>query len=146
MEVDSFLVSPDGRRVAYTLAQRYSNGRACFSRTGPPVARATDLTTSSCELGVLDLSTGERTILATTRNPQGIGAWSPDGRFLLYGAANGPRIMDTASPDHANWPLLEPGAQLNWENRAVSWSPDGTFIVLTHSSQLWEWRQWSGVR
>lgn len=54
--------------------------------------------------------------------------------------------MGTASPDQANWPLVELGAQLNWETRAASWSPDGTFIVITNSSQLWEWRQWSGVR
>jgi Tol biopolymer transport system component len=146
LEVSSFMPSPDGARVAYSLARRYPNGRDCFERTGPPVERANDLRTASCELGVFDLATGERAILASTRTPQEVAAWSPDGRFLLYGAANGPRIMDTASPDYANWPLLEPGRQLNWENRTADWAPDGTFVVLTNSAQIWEWRQWSGVR
>lgn len=143
MEINSFLASPNGKMVAYSLGQRLlANSRRCFSRAPTPVERVDELTTS-CEMGVLDVATGERTPLTTTRNPQAIVAWSPDGRFLLYGGGR-PQVWDLVSGE--TWPLLDQGVPLVWESRTASWSPDGRFIVLDTRELFDEWRQWTGVR
>jgi Tol biopolymer transport system component len=144
-EVESFLASPDGRRIAYALARRYESGRACFSKGSSPVATV-DQIAVPCEIAELTLDTGERKVMATMpgqgANVPALLAWSPDGRFLLYGGGR-PQVLDTTNGDR--WPLLPPGVPLNWD-RTASWSPDGTFIVLTNRSEHFEWRQWTGVR
>lgn len=142
MEVNSFRASPDGRRIAYALGQRYSNGRACFDRTLTPLESVDEMTTS-CGMGILDVATGSRTPLVSTRNPQTIVAWSPDGRFLLYGGGR-PQVWDLATGE--TWPLIDQRTPITWENRTASWSPDGTFIVLDSLDVFDEWHQWTGVR
>jgi Tol biopolymer transport system component len=145
-EVASFLVSPDGRRLAYVLAQRYSNGLACFNRDAASSVAAVDEMVRPCEVRLLDLATGEKSLL-TTRPGQGAAvpslvAWSPGGRFLIFGGGR-PQILDTSNGEVT--PLLPHEVPLNWDWTG-SWSPDGTFIVLTSRSQRTEWRQWKGVR
>src|SRR6185295_1544246 len=80
-EVSSFLVSPDGKRVAYVLARRYENGYACFSKGPGPAAAVADILTT-CEMGVLTIATGERIRMTDLRSPNGdvasLKAWSPD--------------------------------------------------------------------
>ncbi len=140
-EVDSFLASPDGGKVVYQLAQRYSSGRACFSREPRPVQRVDDMITS-CEIGLLNPATGERAVLATPRTPTAFTAWSPDGRLLQTGRRQ-KQVMDTTTA--ALQTLFEQNGRLNVDGPA-SWSPDGTFILLSDQTQRFEWRQWSGVR
>jgi Tol biopolymer transport system component len=143
-EIDSFAVSPDGKKVAYVLAQRYDNGRACFSRTGA-VAAVNDMLTT-CELGVITIATGERKPLTGLRSPQGdvarLVAWSPDGRFLLYGGGR-PQLLDTEAGTAS--PMIPPPTPLNWD-RTAGWSPDGSFFVITDRSTRYELRQWRGLK
>jgi Tol biopolymer transport system component len=125
-----FRVAPDGRRVAYVLQKDSQN-------------------MNSCELGVLSIDDGHRTVLATNRSvDMEVTAWSPDSRFLLYGNS-APRVFDlmAGSPAAlASWPVLTPPDQVpDWMPGSGSWSPNGLFIVLSQSSLRGEWRQWHGV-
>jgi len=144
-EVNSFLPSPDGRKLAYSLARRYGSGRACFSPTPEAVSTVNEIA-RPCEIVVMTLETGQRKVMATTpgqnANTPALIAWSPDSRFLLFGGGR-PQILDTTTGTRA--PLLLPAQALNWD-RTASWSPDGTFIVFSDRSERYEWREWKGVR
>jgi Tol biopolymer transport system component len=120
--VHAFAITSAGDQIAYS---RFSKDGKC-----------------PCELGVLNTETGQRKILETLPNPQVPAAWSPDGRFLLYGSAR-PRIMDTVAGK--SWTLMEPpAAQPTWLQEG-SWSPDGAAIVLTVSSNRNETRRWKDL-
>jgi hypothetical protein len=121
--LDHFVLSPDGSRLAYLLSTQFSNVNHC----------------APCELGILDLTSGERTLLPTPAMPTIPVAWSPDTRFLLYGAAR-PRIMNVRTGE--SWTLMAPAQQPAW-SRSGDWSPDGTFIVLSATSQRAEWHMWA---
>jgi Tol biopolymer transport system component len=121
--VYSFLVSPDGKKIAYVIDRE----KGC----------------TPCEVGVLTLETGERRVLANPMNYQTVNAWSPDGRFLLYGG-NRPRVVDTTTAE--SWPLMDPAKQPAWgEDGWGSWSPDGSFVVLVVDQSRADWLQWRGV-
>jgi Tol biopolymer transport system component len=143
-DVDSFLVSPDGKRIAYVLAQRYDNGRACFSRNGP--VPSVDAMLTNCEAGILTIATGERTQLTGLRSPQadvpGLVTWSPDGRFLIIGKGR-PQLLDTTTGQMS--PMIPPPAPLNWD-RTASWSTDSSFLVITDKSTRFQLRQWNGMK
>ena len=148
-EVNGFLVAPDATKLAYSLARRYENGRACFTRSTAPVETVNQITTP-CEIVQLNLVTGEKTLLATTSAQNAatpsLVAWSPDGRYLLFGGGR-PQIVDTASTKEPKdrWQLLAQGTPFDWD-WSGSWSSDGTFITLTTKYQHFEWHEWKGVR
>jgi Tol biopolymer transport system component len=116
--VHAFAISATGEQVAYS---RFMKDGQC-----------------PCELGVVNTETAQRRVLETPPNPQVPAAWSPDGRYLLYGAAR-PRIMDTVAGK--SWTLMDPAQQPAWLQEG-SWSPEGTAIALTVSSNRNEIRRW----
>jgi dipeptidyl aminopeptidase/acylaminoacyl peptidase len=121
--VYSFLVSPDAQQIAYVLQRE----KGC----------------TPCELGLLVVPTGERTVVASPNNLQTVDAWSPDGRFVLHGPAR-PRVLDVAS--RQSWPLIEPPDQTTWnEEGEGAWAPDGSFVVIVVDTTVREWRQFRGV-
>jgi Tol biopolymer transport system component len=117
-------LSPDGRHIAYLINNRL---------TRPP---------KNDEMGVITIGATGRHSLRTL--PAGVpAAWSPNGRFLLYGAAR-PRVVDTVTG--ASWTLMAPPDQPAWgEDGWASWSTDGSFIVLAVESARSETRMWKGV-
>jgi Tol biopolymer transport system component len=134
--ITSLRLSPDGHRVAYLLVKDPGNR-------------------NSGEFGVLSLQDGSRRVLASNRSVTagaGIVAWSPDGRFIHYNQGV-PRVFDTAAgvsqdapaAGQASWPLAAPGQAVDWMAGAGSWSPDGSFIVVTQSDGGEEVRQWHGL-
>jgi Tol biopolymer transport system component len=144
-EINSYLPSPDGRKVAYSLAHRYQNGRACLKTSSEPVTTVNQIT-KPCEIVVMTVASGERKVIATTTGQNAdvpsLISWSPDSRFLLFGGGR-PLVLDTAKETRT--PLLLQSQPLDWD-RTASWSPDGTFIVFTDRAQRFEWREWKGVR
>ena len=119
--VDSFVVSADGASIAYLFARRNSSG-------------------CGCDLTVLDVATGQRRVVAgDLANFQVPTAFSPDARFLLFGAAR-PRILDLATGMAS--PLMPtPATQPDWDNQSGGWSPDGAFIVVpsaTSRNERWQ--------
>jgi Tol biopolymer transport system component len=82
--------------------------------------------------------------------------WSPDGRFLLYSRNAQPRVIDVETGEH--WRLVEdahqpaPNTDLaraleQWgPTGEASWSPDGSFIVLTMTAEPSFARQWRESR
>ena len=122
------LASPDGRRLAYLLGYDTPTGRF------------------DAELGVVTVGTSERKVLLKTTSPREAAinspmAWSPDGRLLLYSRYAQPRVFNVETLQ--NWPLVQdahqpqPNTDLanslqRWgPTGEASWSPDGSFIVLT---------------
>jgi len=123
--VHAFTASRDGGRVAFS---RYTTADKC-----------------PCEIGVLDTADNQIRILETRPNAQTLVAFSPDARFLLYGRAR-PRIMDMNSG--TSWFLIEAPQQTGgipaWIEQG-SWSPDGSYVVLTIPTNRTERRRFSNV-
>jgi Tol biopolymer transport system component len=119
--VHAFLPVPQGDQIAFS---RYRAAGKC-----------------PCELGVLTIADQQRRVLETTPNPSMPVAWSPDGRFLLYGAAR-PRVINTTTGE--SWALLDAAPPVTWLQEG-SWSPDGTFVVLTLAANRAETRRWTNV-
>ena len=123
--LDYFAVSKDGTQIAYFLSTYFSNVDPC----------------APCELGVINLTTGLRRQLPNPKAPTIPVAWSPDGRFLLYGAGR-PRVMNVETGE--SWTLMAPAQQPAW-TQSGSWAPDGSFLVLSATTQRGEWKLWKDV-
>jgi dipeptidyl aminopeptidase/acylaminoacyl peptidase len=129
-----FLVSPDGKRMAYLFDANPTTGEC-----------------KPCEFGVLDVETGEKRPLPAPMRTHPLVSWSPDGRFFLYGSVR-PRVMDTTTG--TSWVLIDEATQTvpegvslqSWgEDAGAAWAPNGQFIVLSLGGTQSEWRRWSGV-
>jgi Tol biopolymer transport system component len=90
------LLSPDGTRVLYASPQHDA-------------------------LFVLDLRSGAKSQLADVGPPA---AWSPDGRWIAYGYANGVELVRADGGERRR--LLSTFARV----RAGAWSPDGRRLVV----------------
>jgi WD40-like Beta Propeller Repeat len=99
-----FSSAPDGRRIAYA----YGNGGAGAS------------------LAVLDLTTGEQTVLL--RGPVSGPSWSPDGTTIAYYAYGDPPFIGTVAADGSGDETRIPGTEVVGGD--PSWSPDGTHITF----------------
>ena len=128
-----FLVINSGRELVYVLDERATPG--C----------------KPCELGILNVETGERRALPMPAQLPILVALSPDDRFLLYGWLR-PRVMDLRSGE--SWQLVDEAAQrlpegvtmTSWgDDAGADWSPNGQYVVLHLSNTRAEWRRWSGV-
>ena len=95
----------------------------------------------TCDVGVLDVATGSQRTVATVGGFPGVAAFSPDNRFLLYGAGQ-PRVVEVATGQW--WALAMPGEKpVAWDvTNGADWSPDGTFIVFTLTQPRTEWTAW----
>lgn len=119
-------VSPDGKRIAYTVAP---------SRAGGPPA-------TGCELALMTPDGVREKVLIPSSQPcHTAAAWSPDGRFLLLDTPQGPTVMNVETRD--SWPLHADAAGPSWEGG--TWAPDGSFVTLTRSVQRTEHLAWEHV-
>lgn len=125
-------VSPDGGSIAYA------------------VTRSGDTSRAECEVALMTIEGKRGRVLVPMQRPCVIpNAFSPDGRFLLLTAiTEGPRVMEVETAQ--SWPL-HPGAKTDVQNptwprwEANSWSPDGSFVVLTFGQRSVERFAWEGV-
>jgi hypothetical protein len=126
--VNQFIVSPDGRRILTDL--HYGEG------------------TMAHDMAIVDLGGSNRQVVLP-----GFGipmAWSPGGRFVLYGGTQRPRVLELATGK--TWPLAQtdgPGSEmvqrlLNWQRGGADWAPDGSYVVLGLFERRTEARQWVG--
>ncbi|MBP7621831.1 MAG: S9 family peptidase [Gemmatimonadales bacterium] len=114
-------LSPDGRRIAYSVTSADSPGR--------PRSRA----------WITDLDTGRSTPLG---NESSNGRWSPDGSLVAWldrgdDAGEGAGLM-VSQPDGSDARLLVATSGTNHplpgEGERISWSPDGTRIASVSST------------
>jgi hypothetical protein len=113
----TFLVSPDGSRVAYQAA----------TPRGP-------------RSGILVPGSAPAEFPGGAANAIPI-AWSNDGRYLLCDATR-PVIVDVATG--AMTPLLQTTQKIDWTGDGA-WSSDGAFIFLTVRGHRDEWRYYPRV-
>jgi dipeptidyl aminopeptidase/acylaminoacyl peptidase len=119
--VGSVEISPDGRKVAYTIMLR--------DRPGRPYT----------QVSVMDLATQQSVRFGAADEGSGNPVWSPDGKWLAYiGGAGDHSGLWIAQPDGSgatflapmqgtNSPILETGA-------SVTWSPDGHQIAFVSAT------------
>jgi TolB protein len=125
--------SPDGKYIAY---------HASASGTGLPTTTDPGAATSDSDIFVANVDD----LLATVAEPQNITDssdvidndpdWSPDGTKIAYTRHSAP-APDPRNPSDAEIYLINPdGTELtrltfnDYEERAPSWSPDGSRIVF----------------
>ena len=120
-------VSFDGKRIAYTTARPVEGSNQRLHG-----------------LSLMSIDGEAKTNLIPPQSEWlwGASAWSPDGKYLLYIAESGPRIMNVETRE--SWALHSELAEANWGG--ASWSPDGTFIVINKSEfSRWSRLAWEGV-
>jgi Tol biopolymer transport system component len=117
-------VSADGRHIAYFVAP-----------TGAPA--------DGCELAVLNINGEREKVLVPYRKSECAGAasWSPDGRFLLANTPAGPAVINVDTLE--SWPVHGDASGSGWT--AGTWSPTGTYLTLTRSTQRTERLAWERV-
>ncbi|OFW09235.1 MAG: hypothetical protein A3H96_05830 [Acidobacteria bacterium RIFCSPLOWO2_02_FULL_67_36] len=128
--VPRLAVSPDGHHFAYS--------------TSRPIEGSNERV---WELGLMSLDgKAEGTLIPSMRTPIAPMAWSPDGKWLLYGDnAAGLMVLDVQTRE--SWLLqkeAQPGTWAGWGR--ADWSPDGRFIVVDRERPARKERlSWSGV-
>jgi hypothetical protein len=114
-----FLVSPDGRYIAYN---RYLSAVVPGPQTRTPGG----------EIGLMTLDgKPERRLRVRPRGSFSptLGAWSPDGRFLLFFDAYAtPRVIKIETLE--SWVLLKAPNQPGWYYKQAAWAHDGSFLVM----------------
>jgi len=153
--VEDYVWSPDGRRLAVIARDPERPEGAPKPKNPPPIVTSRYqfkedgtgyLAGRRKHLYVIDVATGNATLLTPGDHDEQLPAWSPDGRTIAYVTKRG------ADPDrHLNYDiyLIAPeagakerqltsfaGSDLDpyWESRP-SWSPDGKRIAYLQSGE-----------
>ena len=119
-------ISSDGKRIAYMVERRGQSP-----------------TQFEYELGLMSIN-GEPLGALLSGQPEyiSLNAWSPDGKYLLYTLGKaGPRVMNVETRE--SWPLHKETSDGNWGGG--SWSPDGSFVLLTKTVKTEKRVAWSGI-
>ncbi|HXY23872.1 MAG TPA: S9 family peptidase [Candidatus Acidoferrum sp.] len=118
--VGAVALSPDGRRIAYTITMRDEPGR--------PYG----------QLWIMDLATQKSTRIGGDKDRGGGPLWSPDGKWLAFSGKQGDKhglmiakpdgsdVTALVSPEGTNSPLPGTGNE-------VTWSPDSKQIAYISS-------------
>ena len=129
--VGSAELSPDGRRIAYSVVMR--------NRPGRPYG----------QLWIMDLATQKSARVGSEKDSGGGPLWSPDGKWFVFeghqgekgglfvARPDGSEVTFLASPSGTNSPL--PGA-----GKDFTWSPDGKQIAFISSTPGAETAEASG--
>ena len=113
-------ISPDGRRVAYSVRKS--------DRPGRPYS----------EVWIMDVATGASTRLGGEESSASGPRWSPDGRAIAYfGVAEGQHGLSVARADGSNAQFLAPVSGTNHPlpsaGERLTWAPDGNRIAFLSS-------------
>lgn len=101
--------SPDGSKLAYT--------------------------DQNSDLWILDVASGDQTLVSTNREGSGDPSWSPDSRWLVYGqtALNSFRQLFLYDTDSGSRTALT-SDRMN--NRSATWGPSGDFLYFLSDRRL----------
>ena len=127
---DEYIVSPNGRFMAYSVINYGAQGKAI-----PGELRLRNLDgTNDRGLKTFADSKGDLAPIA----------WSSNARFLMYQDPDLVlQIMDVDTRE--SWPFAKPpaGAKFDWPS--AHWSPDGSFVVLDGSMGGIRWNRVEGL-
>lgn len=153
--VEDYVWSPDGRRLAVIAWDPERPAGTPKPKNPPPIVTSRYqfkedgtgyLTSRRKHLYVVDVATGQASLLTPGAHDEHLPAWSPDGRTIAYVTKRG------ADPDrHLNYDIYLiapetgakerqltsfPGSDLDpyWESRP-SWSPDSKRIAYLQSGE-----------
>ncbi len=121
LSVGDVQISPDGRRIAYSVRKRDQPGRP------------------SSEVWVMDVVTGAQSKLGGEGGFASSARWSPDGRELAYvGVADGQSGLVVSRADGSNATFLAPVSGTNHPlpsaGEWLAWAPDGNRIAFVSAT------------
>ena len=124
-------LSPDGRRVAYTLiypsrASVRSTVDSWYTRTGVPS------TAVGARIRITELETGRTLVVGNDSATSWAPAWSPDGRYLAFYSDEG-GVVHLWIRETATGRTRRVGDAIVRAHRAIQyplWTPDGRMIVM----------------
>ena len=119
--VGSVALSPDGRRIAYTVVMR--------DRPGRPYG----------QLWIMEVATQKSARVGDDKDSSGSPLWSPDGKWLAFQGRHGEkRGLLTTRADGSDITFLAPlggtNSPLPGQGRDFTWSPDAKQIAFISST------------
>lgn len=140
-----YIMNSDGTNIKRLTVNNVYEGSPSFSPDGKNIIFtrqfiSPDSTqTQNGELVLMEISTGAETRLTDTKEFEGLGVFSPDGKMIAFHRCYGSRCdIFVMNSDGSNEIDLTKGID---DNRWPQWSPDGKYLVYTRvadrNSEIW---------